>query len=294
MASGYWQILVSMLIWGSVGVFVRYAQQPADVIVFFRVSSAFAALGLYMLISRRPFHFIHWRWLLASGVVLSLNWLFFFKALQATTIGNAVFTYYLAPVFAIIWARLFLAEHLEKRVFYAMALAGGGLALMLSGYEFSFTSSDFAGILFALTGALFYSLVVVIAKYLTDVPPLTLVLVQMAVASLVFLPAVLLSPPALSATSLTAMLLMGLVHSAFALGLYFTGLSKVKVQHASILSYVDPVSALFYGYLFFAEVPSLYTLAGGGLILLASLLIIRKQHDEKSNAAAATELQRRD
>ena len=276
LSSGYFQVIISMLIWGSVGVFVRYANQPADVIVFVRVFSAFVALGLYMLIVKQPFRFFRWRWTVAAGLVLSLNWLFFFKALQATTIGNAVFTYYLAPVFSIIWARLFLGEHLERRAFYALGLAACGLALMLSSYELSFTSSDFLGILFGLTGALFYSLVVVLAKYLTDVPPLTLVLVQMGVSSLVFLPTVLLSPPTFSTVGLMSMLTMGVIHSAFALGLYFTGLAKIKVEHASILSYIDPVSALLYAYLFFAEIPGPYTLAGGGLILVASVLIIRK------------------
>lgn len=275
--SGYFQVIVSMLIWGSVGIFVRFANQPAETIVFVRVSSAFLALGLYMLCANKPFTFQRCRWTILAGLVLSLNWLFFFKAIQATTIGNAVFTYYLAPVFSIIWARFFLGEQVEKRALYALALAACGLLLMLSGYEFSLTSSDFLGILYGLTGALFYSLVVVLAKYLADdVPPLTLVLVQMGVSSLIFLPSVLQSPPTITMVSLVAMLAMGVFHSAFALGLYFTGLAKVKVQHASILSYIDPVSALLYAYLFFAEVPTLYTFAGGALILLASILIIRR------------------
>lgn len=284
LTSGYMQVIVSMLIWGSVGVFVRFADQPADVIVFVRVSSAFLALGLFMLSTGKSMLFPRWRWTIGAGLVLSLNWLFFFKAIQATTIGNAVFTYYMAPVFSILWAKLFLNEKLEKQAVKAMGLAVCGLLLMLSGYEFSLTSSDTLGILFGLTGALFYSLVVVTAKYLHDVPPLTLVLVQMGVSSLVFLPAIIQAPPTFSAISLAAMVTMGLLHSALALGLYFTGLAKVKVQHASILSYIDPVSALLYAYLFFAEVPGVYTLAGGGLILLASVLIIRRPQNQSASS----------
>ena len=276
LTSGYIQVLAAMLIWGSVGVFVRYAGQPADVIVFVRVASAFFAIGIYMLFTKKAFKFPRLRWLIASGVAIALNWLFFFKSIQATTIGNAVFTYYLAPVFSIIWARLFIGENLERRAIKAMGLAAIGLLLMLSGYEFSLTSNDTLGIIYGLTGGLFYSIVVVLVKYLDDVPPLNVVLVQMAVSALIFLPTVIQAKPAFTLTGLSAMLTMGLVHSAFALGLYFTGLSKVKVQHASILSYIDPVSALLFAYLFFGEIPSLYTLAGGSLILLASVLIIRR------------------
>lgn len=280
LTSGYVQVIAAMLIWGSVGVFVRHAGQPADIIVFVRVASACAAIALYMAVTKKPFRFPRLRWLVASGAAISLNWLFFFKSIQATTIGNAVFTYYLAPVFSIIWARLFIGEQLEKRAIKAMGLAALGLLLMLSGYEFSLTSSDTLGILYGLTGGLFYSIVVVLAKYLDDVPPLTLVLVQMAVSTLVFLPVVLQAKPVFTLTGLAAMLTMGLLHSAFALGLYFTGLAKVKVQHASILSYIDPVSALLFAFLFLGEIPGFYTLAGGSLILLASMLIMRKPRNE--------------
>ena len=130
--TGYLQVLAAMLIWGSVGIFVRYAGQPAPVIVFVRVATALIAMGAYMFFRRRPVRLgADWRMALVSGLFLSLNWLFFFLSIQATTIGNAVLTYYLAPIFSIIWARIFLGERLEAGTWKALALAFAGIALDL-------------------------------------------------------------------------------------------------------------------------------------------------------------------
>lgn len=282
---GYWQVIAAMLIWGSVGIFVRLAEQAAPVIVFFRVSIACAALGFYLWFKKEKLDLgRHWRLAILSGVTISLNWLFYFKAIQTTTIGNAVLTYYMAPIFSIIWANLFLGEKLEKRALYALGLSACGIVLMMSGYEFSLTSSDFVGILYGLTGATFYSLVVVMAKYMAIKKPTHLVIVQMAVASIIFLPQMLITPFTLTLPSVTALAIMGLVHSALALGIYFTGLKSVKVQHAGILSYTDPVSALLLAYLVFGEQPTLFTALGGAVVLAASYLVVVPVQGNQSKA----------
>lgn len=273
---GYGEIITAMLIWGSVGIFVRIAGQPAATIVFFRVFTAFLLLALFTLLRKKTVSLGGYAPLaVLSGIFIAVNWLFFFKSIQTTTIGNAVLTYYTAPVLAILWARLFLKERLERRVFQALPLAAIGLLLMTSDYEFSLSSNDFIGILLGLAGAFFYSLVVVMVKYMSNVPSQTLVMVQMGVSSLFFLPFVLLNPPLLTPLSAGAMVTMGIVHSALALSIYFSSLQKIKIQHASVLSYIDPVSALLYAYLIFNETPGLYTLLGGFCVLLASWLVIR-------------------
>jgi len=274
---GYGEIITAMLIWGSVGIFVRIADQPAATIVFVRVLTAFLVLALFALLRKGTFSLGgHGRLAVLSGIFIAANWLFFFKSIQTTTIGNAVLTYYMAPVLAILWARLFLHERLERRFFQALPLAGIGILLMASEYEISLSSNDFLGILFGLAGAFFYSFVVVMAKYMSSVTPRNLVMVQMGVSSLFFLPFVILNPPTLTLLSTSAMITMGVVHSALALSIYFSSLQKIKIQHASILSYIDPVSALLYAYLIFNEIPGLYTFWGGSCILAASWIVIRR------------------
>ena len=275
---GYPGVILAILIWGSVSIFVRLADQPAPVIVFARVVTAFLALTLYLRLRGQSIRLQgHWRLAVLSGITLCMTWLFFFKAVQATTIANASLTYFLAPVLSIIWAFFLLGERLEKRALAALGVSGAGICLILSGYEFSLASGDFVGILYCLAAALCYSLAVVMAKKLSTMDPVQLAAAQMAVAAVIFLPVVATDPlhHPFTAVSVLAMILMGLIHSALALALYYGGLRQVKVQHASILSYIEPVSAPFYAFLIFQEVPSLLTLAGGLLIFVASLLTVQ-------------------
>lgn len=148
---------------------------------------------------------------------------------------------------------------------------------MMSGYEFSLQSQDFLGIVYGLMGALFYSLVTVMAKSFQGLDSVHLVIAQMAVASLFFLPSFIEARPVFTTVSVLCLLTMGVLHSAIALGLYFAGVKKIKVQHTSVLSYVDPVSALIFAFFIFGEVPTLYTALGGGLALLASYVILAKK-----------------
>ena len=275
---GYAGVILAILIWGSVSIFVRLADQPAPVIVLVRVMTAFLALMLYLRLRGQGIHLgNHRRLAVLSGIALCLTWLFFFKAVQTTTIGNAALTYFLSPVFAILWAYFLLDERLERRSLLALGVSGGGIGLILSGYELSLASADFVGILYCLAAALCYSLAVVMAKKLSAIDPVQLAAAQMAVAALIFLPVVAADPlhHPFTAVSSLAMLFMGLIHSALALVLYYGGLRQVKVQHASILAYMEPVSAPFYAFLIFHEVPSLLTLAGGCLIFVAGLLTVR-------------------
>ena len=55
--------------------------------------------------------------------------------------------------------------------------------------------------------------------------------------------------------------------------LYFTGLVHVKAQNASIISLLEPVSAIFFAYILFKDPISAETLLGCVLILLSSLLV---------------------
>jgi drug/metabolite transporter (DMT)-like permease len=62
--------------------------------------------------------------------------------------------------------------------------------------------------------------------------------------------------------------------------LYFTGLVHVKAQNASIISLLEPVSAIFFAYILFKDPISAETLLGCALILLSSLFV--SLEDEKT------------
>ncbi|HYF78959.1 MAG TPA: DMT family transporter [Symbiobacteriaceae bacterium] len=289
MARGYLSIIISMLIWGSVGIFARKAGTDPLISVTFRVLFAAFAMGAPALLRPKPSagpssgRSRGWRrrsLLLFSGLALALNWLFFFKALATTSVTNAVLAYYLAPVLVALSSPLLLSEKLERRTLVATALAFGGVCVMLWQPQ-RLQGSDILGIGYGLIAACFYASVTVTGRWLADVPPARLVLTQCVTSSLVLVPAVLVSAGAAAlAVPAKAMLMLaviGVVHTALALFLYFDGLRTVKVQHVGVLAYLDPVSAVLFAYLFLHEVPSAASLAGGILVLGGSALLLRRR-----------------
>lgn len=276
---GYGSVISAMLIWGSVGIFGRFAEQEAPVIVFYRVLTAWVFL-LVMLVLQKKLR-VAWRSIrhqvpiiIISGVVLALNWIFFFQAVTLTTVANAVLAYYMAPVIVTILTPFLLKEKLERQTVIAVAIALLGTILMNP--IGSLQSRDFWGIASGLVAAVFYALVTITGKKVQKVDPVTLVFWQTFVAVIILFPYLLwtgMHKPGLS--SLAVMGTIGIVHTALALTLYFAGLNKVKVQHVGVLGYLDPVSAILFAYMFLAEVPGWQTLIGGTLILLANLLILR-------------------
>ena len=52
------------------------------------------------------------------------------------------------------------------------------------------------------------------------------------------------------------------------------GLHYIRVQHAGIIAYVEPVSAPLYALVFLSQVPSGWTIAGGALIVAAGILVV--------------------
>jgi drug/metabolite transporter (DMT)-like permease len=61
------------------------------------------------------------------------------------------------------------------------------------------------------------------------------------------------------------------------------GMGLIKVQHSSILGYLEPVSAPVYALLLLGQSISVWTVIGGALIVLAGLLVVLLgEHEEEA------------
>ena len=67
---------------------------------------------------------------------------------------------------------------------------------------------------------------------------------------------------------------MGLVYTALCFSLFTDGLRFVRVEHAGILGYLEPVTAPLWALLLVGEQPPLSTWLGGALIIAAGVFAI--------------------
>ena len=68
--------------------------------------------------------------------------------------------------------------------------------------------------------------------------------------------------------------LLGLLTTAFSFSLFMDGLHYIRVQHAGIIAYVEPVSAPLYAIVLLSQMPSAWTVAGGALVVAAGILVV--------------------
>jgi len=280
--NGRAKIVVSMLIWGSVGVFGRFSGLSGTGVAFARVSlGSILLLTIIGLLERENLTVLpgllrrRWKPLLGLSIALALNWAFLFTAFNYTTIANAVLVYYTAPILATLISWRFLEERISVKRGALIGLAFLGLALIISGQKLSLGDRDFVGILLALIAAFFYALIPNFGRFLRDVDGKLLTLLQLGIASLVLLPFVVIQET--GEPVWWAVLVLVVVHTVLALFLYMDGLKTVEVNEAALLSYLDPMSAVVYAFLVFGEVPGVRTLVGGALILLVSALDVLRR-----------------
>lgn len=285
--------LLSMMIFGAVGIFAKYIALDSCQIAFFL--SLIGALFLFSLclLKKRSLPCQKVRknlpLLLTASLALSGNWIFLFQAYKKTTIANAALTYYLAPILVILAAPLILQEKLSLRKLLCTAFALLGLFLILNNGLNESSADSLTGMIYGLIAAVFYAALTLINKFIKDLDGLTNTCFQLLFSAiLLFCWSVLAgsswsSLPA--ADDIFLLLVLGICHGGAGFYLFFTGMQALNGQSIAILSYVDPLTSLLLSVLCMNEPMSL--LQGIGALLLFSSIWLAERTSTAPYAAAA-------
>lgn len=282
---GYLKIITAVLIWSSLGIFVRKSGLPNTSLIFYQSAIA-GILQLLILSTTGQMKDAVSSCKNAKSILILLlvpasfliNSLLFYFAFTHTTIANAVLTHYTAPIFVALTAPFFLNEKTFKRTWVAIILSSVGLWLILGTPDsvewMAMGDGERSGIIAGTLSGLAYALIILLLKVITSkYPSLFIVFAQNSIAALILLPFVLDTP--LTAQSLPYVITMGIFHSTIAPLLYVQGFKSVKANEAAILGYMEPVGAVILALIFLNEIPGLQALAGGGLILCSGYMTIR-------------------
>jgi drug/metabolite transporter (DMT)-like permease len=273
--TGYLELIVCGLVWGSIGVLVKQLTLSASVIVFFRLAlGAAAVVGVWAIRGRLSELRLrsHRGLLVASGLALAVHWVAFFEAYKRLPVSTTILIVYVGPVLIALAAPFVLGERLQARTLYALALSLGGIALIALP---SAGSGDPLGFAAAGAAALTFAVVVLMVKRVSEhYPRETIVVWQLGIAALTLTPALVGASGDEILRAAPTLLVLGIVHTGVAGLLYVGALQIVKAQHASILVYLEPVTAVLWAWGILGEQPGLATVAGGALVIAAGLLIV--------------------
>ena len=274
------KLTLSMIIFGTIGVFRRYIPLPSSLVAMSRGLTGMLFLLLVMRLRKSGMNRSAVRrklgMLCLSGAAIGVNWILLFEAYNYTSVATATLCYYLAPMFVILASPLVVGERLTAKKLVCVLAALLGMVFVSGVLESGGGSSDLKGVLLGLGAAVLYASVVLMNKQLGDVPAWDRTIVQLGSSAAVLLPYVLLTEDvgALSFTPGTLALLMvvGVVHTGMAYAMYFGSLMQLKAQTAAILSYIDPVVAVLLSALLLKEHMSLLSGLGAVLVLGAAVI----------------------
>jgi len=274
-------IIIAMLIFGTIGIFVRHVPLPSSVIALVRGVIGTAFLLGFSVLRKTPLNGAAIRsnlgMLVLSGAFIGFNWILLFEAYRYTTVATATLCYDLAPVFVILASPILFRETLTLRKGICVGVALVGMVFVSGVLETGISGSgEIVGILFGVGAAVLYACVVLMNKKLTQVPGFERTIVQLGAAALSLLPYVLVTEwgkdMVWSGPVVPLVLVLGIVHTGIAYVLYFGAIKELPAQTSALLSYIDPVSAIILSAVFLREELSVSGLVGAVLVLGSTVL----------------------
>ena len=270
---------LSMLIFGSVGVFRKYIDMPSGFVAMVRgfVGVAFLAVMMLILKKRPSFAAIkkNLSHLILSGIAIGANWILLFESFNYTTVATATLCYYMAPVFVLILSPILFRERIGGARLIAAGTAIIGMVLVSEVWSFGEGSSDLVGILLALGAAILYASVTLINKKMGEIEPYDKTVMQLAVAAIVVLPYTFIFEDITVPQNiwLTAALLatIGIIHTGLAYALYFGSVKGVGAASIAVLSYLDPILSIILSAALLGERMTVFGAIGASLIIISTL-----------------------
>ena len=274
-------LTLSMVIFGSIGIFRRYIPLPSAALACWRGMSGALLLFLFAKARKKKLnHAIGGKktaLLALTGAMIGVNWILLFEAYNFTTVATATLCYYMQPTIVILLSPLVFGEKITLKKGLCVILSLVGMVFVSGLFDQGIPAfSERKGILFGLGAAVLYAAVVMMNKKLTGMDAYEKTIVQLLSAAAALVPYLLLSGQPVqmewSFTGVILLLIVGFVHTGVAYALYFGSMDGLKAQTVAICSYLDPVTALLLAALILKEGITVYGILGAVLIIGSALI----------------------
>ena len=281
---GFLAVGAAASIWGTLGFFAKilYAEGVSfEALVAVRASVGWAAMLLFVLltwgvrsrrVTGRDFLF-----LVPLGLVgIGAFYLLYFFTVRESTVGTAAILLYSSPAFVALLAWIFLKETLGPLRLLALALTFGGIFLVVGGYEPGALEVGLPVLATGLLSGLTYGLYSIFGKPLAGhLEPAIILSYALGFGSVLLVLAALPTfhtLVGLSSSSYALLVMLAVVHTALAFGLYTVGLKRLDAGQAAIVATVEPVVAVAIGVVLLGEELTALKVIGALLVLAGAAL----------------------
>jgi len=264
-------LILSMTLWGTLGVFVLWSGLAAIDVAFYRCLIGTLLIGCWLVKSKQRINLDRSIAIVAlAGIFLVLNWVFLFKSFQVSTITIGNISYYLQPIILIILGIFIYQEKVNLQKWMLISLALGGVLLTIDMRNLS-SPNILLGVLFALIAAFLYSLLTVLMKNI-NLNYFKVIFIQLVIGVIILLPFVHFQ--SLSSSAIVCLMIIGVVHTLLAYFLYYNAIKKTSFTQIAVLSYLDPIVAIASDVIFFNRHLDFYQIVGVVLTFAALYLLV--------------------
>lgn len=164
------QFILSMIIFGTIGLVVRYIDLSSSETALLSSTIGCLLLTLVYVGQRKKFD---WQKiknyagiLFLSGIALGGNWIFLYQSYDYTTLANATLGYYFAPVFVMLLSPIVLKEKLPIKKVMCIFVAVTGMIFIVGNGVSATGKGDLFGITFGIIAAVFYATLMLLNKFI--------------------------------------------------------------------------------------------------------------------------------
>lgn len=270
----FYLVVFAALLSGTGGLFVKFMEIPPSSMAWLRMTTPTILVGLYLLYKGKGLLRPGYKMMIAASAINAARMLFFFMAYMYTSIANAVIVLYTWPIFAVILSSIFLKEHISKKQIGLLMLSFTGIIVVYAGHELSLNNEDFKGLSAGVLCAFLYSCTVVIFKSeSTSFNPSETIFFQNFLGAFIFLPFFITNDPGPRILDWVLGSGQGVIIGIIMFGAFFYGLKYIKASKASMIAYIEVISAMILGYLVFGETLTVNMMIGASLIVCSTLLL---------------------
>ncbi len=281
------ELVIAMILSGTIGYFVISSEQSLWNVVFFRCLIGAITLGGYAyftgMIKSEFFQRGVLTFIVIGGVALVSNWILLFASFQYIPFSIATVAYHMQPLFLVLAGALVTKDKLSGSLIFWLGIAFIGLFLIveldvneiaslfndLNSNDSKSDATSLIGLLLALGAAVLYTVTTLMTKKVSNVPSQFVALVQVSIGIVMLLPFVDFTNLPTHTSQWIDIVVLGAVLTGFMYIIMYDSFQKLPTSLIALLSFIYPVTALFVDFIAFSTQISLWQGIGVVMILLA-------------------------
>lgn len=274
------RIHIAALLFGLTGVFGELIQAGAIAITLGRAAFAVCALAGFAIWQRKGLLAgLRGPRLLAiamAGALLATHWITFFVSVKTGGIAIATLGFASFPAFITLLEGILFRERVHAAEWGMLALVSAGLLLITPSFDLA--DQGTIGLAWGIASGFSFALLALTNRHSArGLDPLQVACWQNLAVVLLTLPFAWNEFASISTTSWLWLALLGIFCTGLSHYLFVSSLTRLNARTAGLVIALEPVYAIAFAWLLFAQEPSARTMLGALLILSASIYSSMRQ-----------------